>query len=566
MTTFKDLGFSDATLRAVTELGYEEPTPIQDQTIRLMLDGADVIAQAQTGTGKTAAFALPIIEKIDPRLRVPQALVLTPTRELAVQVAEAFQSYSKYHSISVLPVYGGQPIDRQLRALSRGVQVVVGTPGRIIDHMTRKTIDFEAVKTVVLDEADEMLNMGFIEDIEAILKATSASRQTALFSATMPAPIVALSARYLRDAQQVTIKAEQLTVANIRQVYYEVGRRDKFEVLTRVLDYEAPTSAIIFCRTKLEVDAIGQRLNAHGHQAETLHGDLTQAQRDRVMARFRSGQSDLLIATDVAARGLDVEQISHVINYDLPVDPEVYVHRIGRTGRAGRSGLAISLVTARERRLLQVIQRLSGTGMERVLIPTVGDVITRRHERFKDSLRETLAEEGLEPYLVLVSELGEEHSPIDLAAAAFKMLLGVTTAPAEDSLSQPDPADQHRPDDVGREDRTPGRRRPGGPAAAKGRFDRERGMTRLYIDAGRNDGVRPGDIVGAIANEAEIPGKSIGAIEIFDHFTLVDVPSNASEQVMTALKRARVRNRAVKVSLARPDRRVGGGRPGKGRG
>lgn len=553
MSTFTELGLSEATLKAVTELGYEEPTPIQDQTIRLMLDGTDVIAQAQTGTGKTAAFALPILEKIDSEVRAPQALVLTPTRELAVQVAEAFQSYSKYHTISVLPVYGGQPIDRQLRALSRGVQIVVGTPGRIIDHMSRKTINFDAVKTVVLDEADEMLNMGFIEDIEEILKATSDGRQTALFSATMPGPIASLAKRYMHNAQRVTVKAENLTVANIRQVYYEVGKRDKFEILARVLDYEVPTSAIIFCRTKLEVDSIGQRLNAHGHLAETLHGDLNQVQRDRVMARFRSGQIDLLIATDVAARGLDVEQISHVINYDLPVDPEVYVHRIGRTGRAGRTGLAISLVTPRERRLLQVIQKVTSASMERVQIPTIGDVITRRHERFKESLRETITEEGLEPYLLMARELGEEYSPIDLAAAAFKMLLGITPAPEEDPLTQPEPVSERRNHDRDGDDRKSSKKRYDSDSPK--RFDRERGMTRLYIDVGRDDGVRPGDIVGAIANEAEIPGKSIGAIEIFDRFTLVDVPSNESEHVIKALKGARIRNQPVKVSLAKPDRK-----------
>jgi ATP-dependent RNA helicase DeaD len=565
MTMFNELGLSEATLKAIAELGYEEPTPIQDQTIRLMLEGTDVIAQAQTGTGKTAAFALPILERIDLSVRAPQALILTPTRELAVQVAEAFQSYSKYHSISVLPVYGGQPIDRQLRALSRGVQVVVGTPGRVIDHMERGTINFELVKMVVLDEADEMLNMGFIEDIETILKATSESRQTALFSATMPGPIVSLSKRYLRNAQRVTVKSESQTVSNIRQIFYEVGKRDKFEVLARLLDYEQPSSAIIFCRTKLEVDSIGQRLNARAHAAETLHGDLNQAQRDRVMARFRSGQIELLIATDVAARGLDVEQVSHVINYDMPGDPEVYVHRIGRTGRAGRNGVAVSLVTSRERRLMQMIQRATSANIERALIPTIGDVMTRRHERFKDALREAIAENGLAEYIAMAEELGQEFSPTELAAAAFKMLLGEQAVPAEDTLAQADQPESRsydrdrgdRNDRYDRDDRRSAPRRndrdrEGGERRS---FDRERGMTRLYIDVGRDEGVRPSDIVGAIANEAEIPGKSIGAIEIFDRFTLVDVPSNDSEHVISSLKGVRIRNQQVRVSLAKPDRR-----------
>src|SRR5688500_5675220 len=378
VATFAELGLDEQIVQAVTELGYEEPTPIQEQTIRLLLDGSDVIAQAQTGTGKTAAFALPILEKLDPAVRSPQALILTPTRELAVQVAEAFQSYSKYRRVSILPVYGGQPIDRQLRALERGVQVVVGTPGRVLDHIRRKTLKLADVRIVVLDEADEMLNMGFIEDIETILKETAEGRQTALFSATMPGPIASLAKKYIRDAKRIKIEAEHLTVDQIRQMYYEVGRRDKFEMLARILDYEQPTSALIFCRTKLEVDSLGQRLNARGYAAETLHGDLNQMQRDRVMGRFRANQIELLIATDVAARGLDVEQISHVINYDMPHDSESYVHRIGRTGRAGRTGIAISLVVPRERYLLQMIQRSTGATIHKMRLPTLGDVVSRR--------------------------------------------------------------------------------------------------------------------------------------------------------------------------------------------
>lgn len=537
-TTFADLGLSEATVKALVELGYEEPTPIQSQTIQLMLDGEDVIAQAQTGTGKTAAFALPIIETLDKSLHAPQALILTPTRELAVQVAEAFQSYAKYHHVSILPVYGGQPIDRQLRALKRGVQIVVGTPGRVLDHLARKTLNLETVRAVVLDEADEMLNMGFIEDIEAILKETVEGRRTALFSATMPAPIVALAKRYMREAKRITVKSEQLTVAQIRQIYYEVGKRDKFEMLARILDYEQPAAALIFCRTKLEVDSLGQRLTARAHAAETLHGDLNQVQRDRVMARFRAGQIELLIATDVAARGLDVELISHVINYDMPHDPESYVHRIGRTGRAGRIGAAISLVTPRERYLLQLIQRTTSAPIQRQQLPTIADVISRRQERFKETLREQITD-GLEPYIRLAEQLGEEYSMVDVAAAAFKMLLGVTPEEAEDKLAEPE-VQEERP------------RRTSKPHRESNAVGPERGMTRLYIDIGREGGVRPGDIVGAIANEADIPGKSIGAIEIFDYFTLVDVPSNQSRQVLDALKDTRIRNRRVTVNIAKP--------------
>lgn len=544
VSSFSELGLSEATLKAVAELGYEEPTPIQAQTIQLMLEGTDVIAQAQTGTGKTAAFALPIIEKLDVSNRSPQALILTPTRELAVQVAEAFQSYSKHHRISILPVYGGQPIEWQLRALARGVQVVVGTPGRVLDHIRRKTLLLGPVKTVILDEADEMLNMGFIEDIETILKETSQDRQTALFSATMPAPIANLARRYMRHAQRITIASEKTTDPQIRQIYYEVGKRDKFEVLARILDYEAPTSAIIFCRTKLEVDSLGQRLVARAHAAETLHGDLNQTQRDRVMARFRSGQIELLIATDVAARGLDVEQISHVINYDLPLEAEVYVHRIGRTGRAGRVGSAISLVTPREGRLWQVIQRMTKTPIQRMWLPTIGDVNTRRQERFKETLRETIAEEGLDSYRIIAEEMGEEFSPTDLAAAAFKLLLDLTPEETVDKLAQRDEPD------TSRSKRGPKNRRDGG----GGRMGAEHGMTRLYIDVGREEGVRPGDIVGAIANEAGIPGNAIGAIEIYDHFSLVDVPSNQSKNVLQALKKTRIRNHKVTPNVAKPTR------------
>ncbi len=545
---FEELGLSETTLKAITELGYEEPTPIQERTISLMRDGADVIAQAQTGTGKTAAFALPIIENLDASERSPQALVLTPTRELAVQVAEAFGSYSKYHKISVLPVYGGQPIERQLRALSRGVQVVVGTPGRLLDHIRRGTLKLGGVRTVILDEADEMLDMGFIEDIETILKETPAERQTALFSATIPRPVAELAKRYMRSPQRITVESEQMTVPQTRQMYYEVGGRDKFEVLARILDFEHPTSAIVFCRTKVEVDSLGQRLTARAYPAETLHGDLNQAQRDRVMGRFRSGQVELLIATDVAARGLDIEHVSHVINYDIPLDPEIYVHRIGRTGRAGREGTAITLVTPRERRLWQVIQRVTGATIQRMRIPAIADVIARRQEAFKDTLRETIAQGGLESYLVMAEGLGEEYSPTDLAAAAFKLLLGEQPEDVEDTLAQPDFSEAA---DANGKRKRPKKRQRGEREPRQG-FGPEVGMTRLFIDVGREDGVRPGDIVGAIANEAEIPGRSIGAIEIYDRFAFVDVPSNQSEKVLKALKHTTIRNRKIAPSIARP--------------
>ncbi len=538
---FEELGLSEPTLKAIVELGYEEPTPIQARTIRHMLEHSDVIAQAQTGTGKTAAFALPIIEKLEKNVRTPQALVMTPTRELAVQVAEAFHSYGKYHHIAVLPVYGGQPIERQLKALHRGVQIVVGTPGRLLDHIRRGTLELDQVRTVVLDEADEMLDMGFIEDIEAILETTPETRQTALFSATMPNPIVNLAQRYMREPQRITVKTEQMTVPQTRQVYYEVGRRDKFEVLARILDFETPTSALIFCRTKSEVDSLGERLIARAFPAETLHGDLSQVQRDRVMARFRSGQVELLVATDVAARGLDIEHVSHVINYDIPLDPEIYVHRIGRTGRAGRAGIAITLVTPRERRLLRTIERMTGAPIQRMRLPTIADVIARRRESFKETLRETIAEGELEPYEIIAEELGEEYSPTDLAAAAFKLLLSEPVE-TEDRLAEQE-LEEFEDEREGR----PRRRRERG-------FGPERGMARLYIDVGRDDGVRPADIVGAIANEAGIPGRAVGAIELFERFSFVEVPNQHAERVMRALKRTTIRGRKITPSFARPRR------------
>jgi ATP-dependent RNA helicase DeaD len=542
--TFAELGLSDLTLKALSELGYEEPTPIQTQTIQLLLEGQDVIAQAQTGTGKTAAFALPILEKLDENIHAPQALILTPTRELAMQVAEAFHSYGKYRRLAVLPVYGGQPIERQLRALRQGVQIIVGTPGRVLDHIRRGTLKLQQVQFIALDEADEMLDMGFVEDIESILKEVPETRQMALFSATIPTQIANLAKRYMRQPQRITIKTEQTTVPQIRQTFYEVGRRDKFEVLVRVLDYEKPTATIIFCRTKLEVDTLGQRLTARAYSAETLHGDLNQGQRDRVMALFRGEKVELLIATDVAARGLDIDHVSHVINYDIPLDPESYVHRIGRTGRAGRTGSAITLVTTRERRLWQMIQKSTGATFQRMQMPTIADVIERRREQFKDNIREILGQDGLERYVIMVEELADEFSSTEIAAAAFKMVLGATTEDTEDKLAgfveEPE-EDNYRSAPRPRRDR--GERQGG----------MEAGMTRIYLNVGRDDGVRPGDIVGAIANEADIPGGSIGAIEIREGFTAVDVPSEEANRVLRALKETRIRNQKLMPSLNQPD-------------
>jgi ATP-dependent RNA helicase DeaD len=523
MTVFSELGLSDGVLQVLSELGYDEPTPVQEQAIPLLLDGHDVIAQAQTGTGKTAAFALPIIDRLQPENQ-PQALVLAPTRELAMQVAESIYRYGKSKRARVTPVYGGQPIARQLRALERGVQVVVGTPGRIMDHMRRGTLQLDAIRTVVLDEADEMLDMGFAEDIEYILQQLPEARQTALFSATMPETVQGLAQRHTRDPQQIRVAAEQLTVPRIRQLYYEVLPRDKIDGLCRVLDVEMPSSAIIFCRTRNEADALGESLQGRGYLAEVTHGDISQAQRERVLKRLREGQVELMVATDVAARGLDIPEISHVINYDIPNDPEAYVHRIGRTGRAGRSGLAITFVTPRERRQLQHIERTVGVRIEREKLPSLADVAARRREAFRETLQVTLEDGDLAPYLLMVEEMAEDHDVTELAAAAFKLLLN--EAEGEDTITSVE-----------------------GDAAGA-----EPGMTRLFLDAGRLDRVRPADIVGAIANEVGLPGKRIGAIDIYDRFSFVEVPSDQVQKVLRVLNGSSLRGKSLHVSVAKPKR------------
>ncbi|MBP1464192.1 DEAD/DEAH box helicase [Candidatus Chloroploca sp. M-50] len=521
MAIFSDLGLSEEQLTAIHELGYDEPTPIQEQAIPVVMSGRDVIAHAQTGTGKTAAFALPIIARIKPE-KVPQALILTPTRELAMQVAEAFFRYGKHAEVRVAPVYGGQPIERQLRALSRGVQIIVGTPGRIMDHMRRGTLALDNISVVVLDEADEMLDMGFAEDIEYILQQTPAERQTALFSATMPSSVLDLALRYTRDPQRISVVSETLTAPRTKQVYYEVLPREKLDALCRVLDVETPGSAMIFCRTRAEADHLGESLQGRGYLAEVIHGDLSQAMRERVMKRFREGQAELLVATDVAARGLDIADVTHVINYDVPGDPESYVHRIGRTGRAGRTGLAISLITPRERRQIQTIERTTRSHIQRMKLPSLADVAARRREAFREALREVLAAGSLDPYVLMVEEMAESHEVTDLAAAAFKLLLN--EAEQEDTLVSVE-----------------------GDGAGT-----EPGMTRLFLDVGRLDRVRPADIVGAIANEIGIPGRQIGSIDIYDRFAFVEVPSEHAPRVVRGLGGVSLRGKPVRVSFAKP--------------
>ena len=523
---FRALGLSDPVMRAVIEAGFEAPTPIQEQAIPVLLTGKDIIGQAQTGTGKTAAFALPMAERLDPALPETQAIILLPTRELCIQVAQETHNLSKYRKLRVVPVYGGQPIDRQFRALAMGAQIVVGTPGRVLDHLRRGTLKLGKVRMVVLDEADEMLNMGFLEDVEEILKEAPKERQTALFSATMPPRVAALSRDYLRDPQRVAIESKRRTVMLVEQSYYEVIPSQKVEALVRILDMESPGSTIIFCRTRREVDELGEAVRMRGYEAETLHGEMNQAARDRVMARFRAEQADLLIATDVAARGLDIDQVTHVINYDIPWDVESYIHRIGRTGRAGRSGEAITFVSPRERYQLRLIEKAINAPIKPARVPTAADVAARRRDQFKDNIRKKLEENTYDQHLITVEEMAEEAGcdTSQIAAVALQMLWqaqkGVTDYNAAEVNVQ--------------SERT------------------EVGMTRLFLQIGRQDGIRPGDIVGAIANEAGVPGNAIGAIDIMDKSTFVEVPEAQAPKVIEALNRTKIRGKKIFVDVARP--------------
>jgi ATP-dependent RNA helicase DeaD len=563
---FAELGLGQEVLSVLDALGYEEPTPIQIQAVPPLLAGRDVIGRAATGTGKTAAFALPLVERIDTAAPGVQGLVMAPTRELAVQVAQALDRYGGGRRLRVLAVYGGQPIERQLRELKRGVHVVVGTPGRLLDHLRRGSLDLTTVRYVVLDEADEMLDMGFIEDIETLLEATPPERQTALFSATIPPRIADLARRHLRDPERVTVVPEAMDTPLVRQRSYVVPRAHKLEALGRVLDLEAPPAAIVFCRTRVEVDQLTEALRVRGYRPEALHGGLAQPQRDRVMARFREGAADLLIATDVAARGLDVEHVTHVVNYDIPQTPDVYVHRIGRTGRAGREGVAITLVEPRERFHLRGIERVTGQAMEQARVPTISDLRERRHETLRSAIREMLLGEGLEPFRQMVASLAEDHDPLDVAAAAARLAAEVTQG---DTLEGPDEIPQW--------EAPRGRDRVGGAEGRgpRGRRDREergggRGRggdaarTTLYLGIGRRRGVRPADVVGAIIGEANVPASAVGAVEIADQFTLVEVDESVAERVIRALSGAAIRGRSVPVRRSREDR--GPAEGGRGRG
>jgi len=596
---FADLGLSEPVMKAVAEVGYETPSPIQAATIPAMLEGRDVLGQAQTGTGKTGAFALPVLSNINLSATKPQVLVLAPTRELAIQVAEAFQTYSaSMPGFRVLPVYGGQPYGQQLSALRRGVHVVVGTPGRVIDHLDRGTLDLSELKTLVLDEADEMLRMGFIDDVEAVLKKLPESRQVALFSATMPQQIRRIAQTYLREPVEVTIASKTTTSANIRQRYWWVAGMHKLDALTRILEVETFDAMIIFARTKAGTEELAGKLQARGLAAAAINGDMQQAQRERTIAQLKDGKLDILVATDVAARGLDVERISHVLNYDIPYDTESYVHRIGRTGRAGRSGEAILFVTPREKGMLRQIERATRQPIEEMQLPTVDAVNDHRVSKFMDRISQTLAAGDMDFYRDLLQRYeGENNVPaIDIAAALAKLMQGdppfLLTPPVRERRDVPAAGRNERPardggfhrrDERGERGERPARFEPRferaprhddgerapRPPRGEGEFESrprrempprsapEFGMETYRIEVGHTHGVKPANIVGAIANEAGLESRYIGRIDIHDGHSVLDLPADMPSDVLQHLKKVWVSGQQLQMRKVEAGEDVG---------
>jgi ATP-dependent RNA helicase DeaD len=547
--TFDDLGLQPPLLATLTGLGYEEPTPVQREALPPLLAGRDLMGQAATGTGKTAAFALPLLQRLplERAGRQPAALVLVPTRELAMQVSEAIHRYGTALGARVLPVYGGAPLHRQVRALESGVDVVVATPGRAVDLVNRGSLHLGSVATVVLDEADEMLDMGFADDLEALLAETPPSRQTVLFSATLPRRIDRLARSHLREPVRVALGTQGPVSGRqplLRQVVYTVPRAYKAVALCRLLDVEAPTAAIVFCRTRDEVDSLTATLNGRGYRSEALHGGLTQEQRDKVMARLRSGTTELLVATDVAARGLDVDLLTHVVNYDVPASPDTYVHRVGRVGRAGRTGVAITLAEPREHRMVATIERATGVRMTRESVPTVADLRARRLELTTASLREALLADGYERFRVVVESLTDEFDLMDVAQAAIQL--------AHEADGVADEEDTEIPAAAERSQRERGGGAGGG--TGNGRPSRLGDGARIFVGVGRSARIRPNDLVGAIAGESSLRGRDVGAIEIFDAFSLVEVPEASVDEVIAALRRTTLRGRKPTVRRDRGPR------------
>jgi ATP-dependent RNA helicase DeaD len=524
-TKFDVLDLNPNILRAIEEMGFEEMSPIQAKAIPVLLEGRDVIGQAQTGTGKTAAFGIPLLQRVNPKERHLQAVVLCPTRELAIQVAEEIRKLANFmHGIKILPVYGGQEIAKQIRSLKSGVQIIIGTPGRVMDHMRRKTVKFDTVNTIILDEADEMLNMGFREDIETILSQIPEERQTVLFSATMPGPILEIARTYQKGAETIRVVKRELTVPKIEQYYYEVTQRNKEDVLSRLLDMYNPKLSLVFCNTKKQVDELTSALQGRGYFAEGLHGDLKQQQRDRVMHSFRNGKTEILVATDVAARGIDVDDVEAVFNYDVPQDDEYYVHRIGRTGRAGREGRAFTLVVGREIYKLKDIMRYCNTKIKAQPIPSLNDVTAVKADKILEKLVSTIQNEDLTKYIDMIEErLNEgDFTSLDIAAAFLKINMGDDIAKAEDVRNVEDFGDTGA----------------------------EVGMVRLFINLGKKQNVKPGDILGAIAGETGMPGKLIGSIDMYDKYTFVEVPREYASDVIQVMKSAKIKGKSINIEPA----------------
>lgn len=523
---FEEMGLSEEIQKAVRYMGFEEASPIQAKAIPAMISGIDLIGQAQTGTGKTAAFGIPILEKIDPKLKKLQAIVLCPTRELAIQVADEIRNLSRYmHGIKVLPIYGGQDIVKQIRSLKSGTQIVIGTPGRVMDHMRRKTMKLDFVHTVVLDEADEMLNMGFREDIEFVLSGVPEERQTVLFSATMPKPIMEITKKFQNNAKVIKVTKKELTVPNIEQYYYDVKPKKKEEVLSRLLDIYSPRLSVVFCNTKKQVDLLVNALLGRGYFAAGLHGDMKQEQRDRVMQGFRTGKTEILVATDVAARGIDVDEVEAVFNYDLPQDDEYYVHRIGRTGRAGREGRAFSFVSGKEVYKLKEIQRYCKTKIYAQKVPSLNDVANTKMENILDDVERVIEQEDLDMMINAIEERvnNSEFTAMDMAVAFLKICCGMT----EDNKNTEENDWEFGDTGAG-----------------------EDGMVRLFINIGKKQRVRPGDILGAIAGESGMDGKLIGTIDMYDKYTFVEVPREYAREVLNAMKNVKIKGKTVAVEPA----------------
>lgn len=551
---FDELQLDERILRAVADMGFEEASPIQAQAIPVQVEGRDIIGQAQTGTGKTAAFGIPLLQKVDPKVKKLQAVALCPTRELAIQVADEIRRLAKYmHGVKVVPIYGGQDIVKQIRSLKDGTQIIIGTPGRVMDHMRRKTVKFDTVRTVVMDEADEMLNMGFLEDMETILSQLPEDRQTVMFSATMPSAIMEIARKFQQDPVTVKVVKKELTVPKVTQYYYEVKPKSKVEVMCRLLDMYAPKLSVAFCNTKKQVDELVQALQGRGYFAEGLHGDLKQIQRDRVMNSFRNGKTEILVATDVAARGIDVDDVEAVFNYDLPQDDEYYVHRIGRTGRANREGIAFSFVVGKEVYKLRDIQRYCKTKITPQAVPSLNDVTVIKVDKILESVADTIADTDLSKMVNIIEQKiqEEEYTSLDLAAALLKRLMGEEN---EDIIDVKEPRSLDALDNLfggggrgnSRGGRVGGR---GGRGDSSSRGERE-DMARLFINIGKNQNVKPGDILGAIAGESGMPGKMVGSIDMYDKYTFVEVPRENADVVLQAMKDVKIKGKNIHMEKA----------------